>query len=82
MAHVVSATLNKPAWIDLTTTDPAAARDFYAKAFGWNIEVNPDPQYGGYGIAKIDGQDAAGIGGTQAPDQPAAWSVYIGSDDL
>ena len=82
MAHVVSATLNKPAWIDLATTDPALARDFYAKVFGWNIEVNPDPQYGGYGIAKLDGQDAAGIGGTQAPGQPAAWSVYIGSDDL
>lgn len=82
MPHVASATVNKPAWIDLATTDPAAARDFYAKVFGWSIEVNPDPQYGGYGIAKVDGQDAAGIGGTQAPDQPAAWSIYIGSDDL
>ena len=82
MAHVASATVNKPAWVDLATTDPTAAREFYGKVFGWNIEVSPDPQYGGYGIAKVDGQDAAGIGGTQAPDQPAAWSIYIGSDDL
>ena len=82
MAQVAGATRNKPAWVDLATTDPSAAQDFYSKVFGWNIEVNPDPQYGGYGIAKVDGQDAAGIGGTQAPDQPAAWSVYIGSDDL
>ena len=82
MAETATATLNRPAWVDLSTTDPAAARDFYAKVFGWNIEVNPDPQYGGYALAKIGGQDAAGIGGTQSPDQPAAWSVYIGTDDI
>jgi predicted enzyme related to lactoylglutathione lyase len=82
MAEAATATLNKPAWVDLATTDPAAARAFYAKVFGWNIEVNPDPQYGGYAIAKVDGHDAAGIGGMMSPDQPSAWSVYIGSDDL
>jgi predicted enzyme related to lactoylglutathione lyase len=82
MAHIATAIINKPAWIDLSTTDPAAARDFYSKVFGWNAEVNPDPQYGGYAIAKVDGEDAAGIGGTQSPDQPAAWSVYIGTDDI
>jgi uncharacterized protein len=82
MAQVASATLNKPAWVDLATTDSAAAREFYTKVFGWAVEVNPDPQYGGYGIAKSNGDDAAGIGGTQSPDQPAAWSVYMGSDDL
>ena len=31
------------------------------KLFGWQIDVNPDPQYGGYGLARIGGQDAAGI---------------------
>ena len=82
MAEAATATLNKPAWVDLATTDPAAARGFYAKVFGWNIEVNPDPQYGGYALAKIGGHDAAGIGGMMSPEQPSAWSLYIGSDDL
>ena len=82
MANAATAIANKPAWIDLGTKDPAAARDFYSKVFGWNIEVNPDPQYGGYGLAKIGGQDVAGIGGTQSPDQPSAWSFYIGTDDI
>ncbi len=82
MANTTTAIANKPTWIDLETKDPAAARDFYSKVFGWNIEVNQDPQYGGYGLAKIGGQDAAGIGGTQSPDQPSAWSVYIGTDDI
>jgi len=82
MADTATAIINKPAWVDLATTDPAAARDFYSKVFGWNIEVNADPQYGGYALAKINGQDAAGIGGTQSPEQPSAWSVYIGTKDI
>ena len=82
MADTVTAVINKPAWVDLSTTDPAAARAFYSKIFGWDVEVNPDPQYGGYGLAKVGGKDAAGIGGTMSPEQPAAWSVYIGTDDV
>ena len=82
MAETATAIINKVAWVDLTTKDPAAARDFYGRLFGWNMEVNPDPQYGGYALAKINGQDAAGIGGTQMADQPSAWSVYIGTKDV
>ena len=82
MADIATAIINKPAWVDLASSDPAAARDFYANLFGWQVEVNPDPQYGGYGLAKIDGQDAAGIGGTQTPGQPTAWSLYIGTADV
>ena len=76
MADVANSTVNKPAWVDLSTTNPTAAREFDAKVFAWDIEVSADPQYGGYALAKVDGHDAAGIGGTQSPDQPAAWSVY------
>jgi predicted enzyme related to lactoylglutathione lyase len=52
------------------------------KLFGWQIDVNPDPMYGGYALAKVDGVDAAGIGPTQSPDQPSMWSIYIGTDDV
>jgi uncharacterized protein len=81
MANAATAVANKPAWVDLSSTDPAASQTFYAKVFGWNIEVNPDPQYGGYGLAKIGGKDVAGIGGTQSPDQPSAWQLYVGTED-
>ena len=50
MADVATQTRNKPAWVDLATKDADAARSFYAKVFGWQIEVNPDPQYGGYDV--------------------------------
>ena len=81
MADAAVAIANKPAWVDLGSSDAAGSRDFYSKVFGWRVEVNPDPQYGGYGLAKVGGQDVAGIGPTQSPDQPSAWQFYIGTDD-
>jgi uncharacterized protein len=82
MAQTMTSTLNKPAWVDLASGDAGASRDFYSKLFGWQVEVNPDPQYGGYGLAKIGGSDAAGIGPKQDPNAPTAWNLYIGSDDI
>jgi uncharacterized protein len=82
MAEAATAVANKPAWIDLASSDPEGSRVFYAKVLGWDIQVNPDPQYGGYALAKIDGKDVAGMGPTQSPEQPTAWSVYIGTPDI
>jgi predicted enzyme related to lactoylglutathione lyase len=49
MTDVTTATANKPVWVDLASSDAAGAREFYGRLFGWQVEVNPDPQYGGYG---------------------------------
>jgi uncharacterized protein len=81
MVDAVISVLNKPAWVDLASSDPAASREFYSKLFGWQVEVNPDPQYGGYAIAKVDGKDVAGIGPKMMPEAPTAWTLYIGTDD-
>src|SRR5436853_6251242 len=81
MTETKASVENKPAWVDLSSSDPAAARDFYSNLFGWDIEVAPDPQYGGYGMAKVGGQDVAGIGPKQAPEAPSAWNVYFGTRD-
>lgn len=74
---------NRPAWVELATTDPAAARDFYGKLFGWQTTVSEDPQYGGYGLAHLPdgGEDVAGIGGKTMPEAPTTWNLYIGTDD-
>ncbi len=82
MAQAIATRINRPAWVELATSDAAAARDFYATLFGWKVEVSPDPQYGGYGIAKLGGADAAGITPKQSPEAPNAWSLYIGTDDV
>jgi predicted enzyme related to lactoylglutathione lyase len=81
MAQATTSTANRPAWVDLSSADAAASRDFYGRLFGWEIEVNDDPQYGGYALARADGKDAAGIGPKMDPNAPTAWSLYIGTDD-
>ena len=81
MAEARAAIANRPVWVDLASADAAASREFYSKLFGWDIQVADDPQYGGYGVAKIGGQDAAGIGPKMAAEAPTAWSLYIGSTD-
>lgn len=81
MADARAAVANKPVWVDLASSDAGASRDFYSKLFGWKVEVSPDPQYGGYAVAQIDGKDVAGIGPKMSPEAPTAWSVYIGTHD-
>ena len=81
MAEAKTAVANKPMWIDLATSDAPAAREFYSKLFGWKIDVNPDPQYGGYGMAEVGGKRVAGIAPKMSPEAPTAWSIYIGTDD-
>src|SRR2546427_7374223 len=70
MAEAKTAVANKPVWADLSSPDAEGSRKFYSKLFGWNIEVNPDPQYGGYGMARIAGKDVAGVGGQKLPGGP------------
>ena len=82
MAQTTTSVASKPVWVDLSSSDPEKARAFYADIFGWDIEVNPDPQYGGYGMAEVGGKRVAGIGPKMSPDAPTAWSVYIATDDI
>lgn len=71
-----------PTWVDLTTSDPDRATDFYAAAFGWTFEET-GPEYGGYVNAARDGQLVAGLM-PKAPEfaVPDAWSTYLRTDDL
>jgi predicted enzyme related to lactoylglutathione lyase len=71
----------RPVWVDLGSQDAAGSRAFYSALFGWVAEPNPDPQYGGYAVATHGGKDVAGIGPAQSPEQPTAWSLYLGTSD-
>jgi len=71
-----------PCWVDLTTSDPARARDFYTALFGWTAE-DPDPQHGGYFNFRKDGIRVAGCMG-KVPGMEAApevWSVHLSTPD-
>jgi predicted enzyme related to lactoylglutathione lyase len=68
-----------PSWVDLNTSDPAAAHTFYGELFGWKIDVGP-AEFGGYAIASLREKPVAGIGPQQQPG-PAVWTTYVNVDD-
>jgi uncharacterized protein len=81
MAETATVAIGEPGWADLGSSDPAAARTFYAELFGWTADVVPDPQAGGYAMFKLDGKEVAGVGPLMSDQQPTAWMVYVLVDD-
>ena len=73
-------------WIDLSTTDPEAAKAFYSALFGWDSVDIPTGMGTMYTMLKIDGYNVGGL----SPMDPALqekghgpfWSSYIKHDDV
>jgi predicted enzyme related to lactoylglutathione lyase len=65
-------------WMELTTTDPAAAAEFYGQLFGWDVKA-PDAAMGGYRVVNIGGVGMAGITAPPpgAPAAPPHWGSYV-----
>lgn len=82
MAAAKPGVVGRPIWVDLGSADPAGSRAFYSGLLGWRAEPSPDPTYGDYAVATLDGKDVAGIGPKMAPQAPTAWSLYVGTDDV
>jgi predicted enzyme related to lactoylglutathione lyase len=68
-------------WTDLSTTDQAAAKEFYAQLFGWEFDDMPAGDGVMYSMAKLDGQFVGAIApqNPAAADAgaPAAWQSYV-----
>jgi uncharacterized protein len=69
-----------PCWVDLMTTDQAAARAFYGELFGWEAEVGPE-ETGNYATERLDGRSVAGIGAMMGMDHPPVWNTYLATAD-
>jgi uncharacterized protein len=68
-----------PCWIDTEQPDVEAAAQFYGGLFGWTFEdVMPPGAPGRYLIAKLGGQDVAGIA---SGAEGTAWNTYIAVND-
>jgi uncharacterized protein len=73
-----------PNWVDLQTTDPSAAKHFYASLLGWSFDDSPMPQGGVYSMAMVNGETVAAIAPMPpgAPEgRPPLWNIYIAVDD-
>lgn len=75
-----------PSWVDLMTTDPAGAQEFYGGLFGWDFEANPTPDGQVYIMASLRGKSAAGMGQQQQEQVdmgiPPMWNTYITVSDI
>jgi predicted enzyme related to lactoylglutathione lyase len=72
-------------WVELATTDQAAAKNFYTSLFGWSVTDSPMGPDDLYSIFNIDGRDAA-AGYTMRKEEraqgiPPHWMLYIAVDD-
>jgi predicted enzyme related to lactoylglutathione lyase len=68
-----------PAWLDVTTPDLEAAKQFYGGLLGWTFTDGYE-EFGGYCLAEVDGLAAAGM----APAMegvPPVWTLYFASED-
>jgi predicted enzyme related to lactoylglutathione lyase len=75
-----------PNWVDLQTTDTAAAKAFYGGLFGWTFDDQPMPQGGAYSMAMLQGEPVAAIA-PQSPELAAAgappvWNTYLAADSV
>jgi hypothetical protein len=76
-----------PCFVDTLTPDLAAAKRFYGGLFGWEF-AGPGPMGGDppgeYFVARLRGQDVAGIGSQPAGNgsaPPPAWNTYVAVRD-
>lgn len=69
----------RPSWVDLATTDLAAAKMFYTALFGWDYR-QAEPEGSGYYYALIDGHAVAGLSQGQRADLQPRWTVYLAAD--
>ncbi len=70
-------------WSELMTTDPAGAKEFYGKLFGW--EMHDRPMEGmTYTVLSAGGAEIGGI--MQKPPtadrMPSRWGTYVTVEDV
>ncbi len=68
-------------WVELATSDQAAAKNFYTSLFGWTADDSPMGPGGFYTMFRLGGKDIGG-GYTLMPEQiamhvPPNWLVYM-----
>src|SRR5512142_1648915 len=79
--RMTTTTPGTPNWVDLASPDVGRSTTFYSGLFGWDAEVQPEPEAGGYTMFRLNGKAVAGVGPIMMEGQPAAWTTYVATDD-
>ncbi len=67
--------------MELNTSDPEAAREFYRDVFGWEYQDVQMPE-GVYTMVASNGTPIGGFQKNPMPDAPSHWLGYVGVDSL
>jgi predicted enzyme related to lactoylglutathione lyase len=70
-----------PSWVDVQSPDTTAAAALYGGLFGWEAQIDPREDAGGYGMFTLGGKVVAGLGPVMNPGMPPFWSVYVTVSD-
>jgi uncharacterized protein len=75
-----------PCFVDTLTADVDAAMRFYGGIFGWEFGgpgTMPGDPPGRYFVARVEGDDVAGLGSAPAGEAPPpAWNTHVAVDSL
>lgn len=63
-------------WVDLTTGDGAAAKEFYGPLFGWEFDDNDVPGGGVYTMCRV-GDSVVGAISPTTEEVPPHWNNYV-----
>ena len=73
-------------WVDLSTSDPQAAKAFYGKLFGWEAVDMPAGEAGVYTMLRLHGDDVAALSEQTEQERsmgiPPHWNSYITVEDV
>jgi hypothetical protein len=68
-------------WVELATTDQAAAKGFYAALFGWTADDSPMGPDEVYTMFRLEGRDASAAYTLRKEQReqgvPAHWGIYV-----
>lgn len=81
MSEVTSYAPGTFCWVDLATTDPAAAKRFYTQLFGWSFTDMPAGPDMVYSMSYLDGKDVAALSELRQDQRdqgvPPHWGSYV-----
>src|SRR5437660_166619 len=81
MPHIDHHPPGEFSWVELGTTDQAAAKTFYSSLFGWAAKDMPMGPNEFYTMFRLEGRDAAAGYTIRAEDRakgvPPHWMMYI-----
>ncbi len=69
--------------VELSTDNPAKAKEFYSRVFKWNFEDSPSPVPGGvYTHIRVGEGTGGGLMKKVMAEAPNAWLAYVLVDDV